>query len=204
MGVYKLSTAGGLKTPRTNYSSFLAGNPAVTFSSYESIATTTVGAGGSTTVTFSSIPGTYTHLQMRIIAQASTTTEQFNPMYFDINSDTTSTNYYRHHLQGNGSTVVASAQQLSFIAQIQDKNNSASTFSGVIIDVLDYANTNKYKTMRCLYGGDVNGAGGIVGLASSLWKNTNAISSITLSLSGGSSPKFTEYSSFALYGIKVP
>lgn len=169
---------------------------------FVSIATTTVGSGGSSTITFSSIPATYTHLQIRGFAQASTTTETFNPVYCRLNSDTTNANYYHHRLQGGGSSAASSNEQFPIIGQIQDKFNSKQTYSGLVVDVLDYANTNKYKTIRSLYGGDVNGTGGIVGLSSTLWMNTTAITSITLTLAGGSSPIYTQYSQFALYGIK--
>jgi hypothetical protein len=170
--------------------------------SYESIATVTVGSGGSATIDFTSIPATYTHLQVRGFAQASTTTETFNPVYCRLNSDNTNANYYHHRLQGNGSSASSAAEQFPIIGQIQDKFNSAQTYSGLVVDLLDYANTNKYKTIRSLYGGDINAANGIVGLSSTLWMNTAAITSITLTLVGGSSPIYTQYSQFALYGIK--
>ena len=68
MGVYKLSTAGGLATPRTNYSSFLAGNAGYVPPSYESIQTTTLSSSQST-ISFTSIPATFKHLQIRCIAR---------------------------------------------------------------------------------------------------------------------------------------
>ena len=85
---------------------------------------------------------------------------------------------------------------------MQDKTSGANTYSGFIIDVLDYANTNKYKTLRSLFGGDVNMAGGVLGLQSELWMNTAAITTITLTATNGTSPLFTQYSQWALYGIK--
>jgi hypothetical protein len=67
-----------------------------------------------------------------------------------------------------------------------------------IIDILDYANTNKYKTARSLRGYDANGSGNM-SLISGLWMNTAAISNITLTARGGS---VDQYTTFALYGIK--
>jgi len=64
------------------------------FNSYESIQTVTVGAGGTATVTFSSIPATYTHLQIRGIARASADTQ----LDVTLNSDTGS-NYSYHTLR---------------------------------------------------------------------------------------------------------
>ena len=69
-------------------------------------------------------------------------------------------------------------------------------FGTFIVDILDYANTNKYKTMRALDGFDANGSGYAV-LWSGNWRSTSAVSTITIT--GGT---FAQYSSFALYGIK--
>ena len=77
-------------------------------------------------------------------------------------------------------------------------HTAASTFTAGVIDILDYANTNKYKTLRTLNGGDANGSGNIQ-IESGSWRNTAAITSITLTHNGSG---FTQYSSFALYGIK--
>jgi len=77
---------------------------------------------------------------------------------------------------------------------------SANCFGVVVIDILDYANTNKYKTTRALAGLDINAAGGFIALRSGNWRNTNAITTITLKPE--SSRIFAQYSQFALYGIK--
>jgi hypothetical protein len=65
----------------------------------------------------------------------------------------------------------------------------AGNVGASILDILDYANTNKYKTIRLLAGVDVNGTvatfGGVVGLTSGLWQNTNAITSIKLVVETG-------------------
>jgi hypothetical protein len=76
-------------------------------------------------------------------------------------------------------------------------SSTASVFGGIVIDILDYANTNKYKTMRTLSGYDANGSGN-VGLFSGLWMNTAAVTSINLLTFYD---QYATYSSFALYGI---
>jgi hypothetical protein len=69
----------------------------------------------------------------------------------------------------------------------------------MVTDILDYANTSKYKTVRTLTGIDVNGNGNIR-LASGIWMNSpDAVSSITLTASSGN---FNTYTTFSLYGIK--
>jgi hypothetical protein len=74
----------------------------------------------------------------------------------------------------------------------------ANTFGTFILDILDYKDTNKYKTARSLDGSDANGSGEI-SLRSGSWRNTAAITSITLTPTGTG---IAQYSSFALYGIK--
>jgi hypothetical protein len=171
---------------------------------YDSIATVTVGGGGAAYAEFTSIPATYTHLQIRGIPKAVGTANIAVNGLFQINSDTGS-NYSRHLLDGNGSsaTSTASASQSSIVfCPIPDSNisGSGSMFGGFVMDILDYANTNKYKTVRSLSGYDLNHATyGALRFYSGLWMNTNAITSIKLYADG---VNLAQYSSFALYGIK--
>ena len=160
---------------------------------FESIATVSVGSGGSSTITFSSIPATYTHLQIRAILKQSIGSGAFAR----FNSDTGS-NYARHRLQGNGSSASA-AGDASQDKVLINTSQGFSDFGTIVMDILDYANTNKYKTERHLFGIDLNGSGQ-VGLESNLWQSTSAITSIEfISPNGGN---YAQYSHFALYGIK--
>ena len=179
----------------------LVGAPTAAVGDYESIATTTVGAGGTATVTFSSIPSTYSHLQIRAISRSATAGTGNQELLMQYNG--TTTNYYRfHQLYGDGTTAVA-----GFSANAADNTpmysptagQLANTFAGGTIDILDYSNTNKNKTIRSLTGFDMNGSGFII-FRSGLWMNTAAISSITLT--ADASGTIAQYSSFALYGIK--
>jgi len=155
-----------------------------------------VGSAGAADVTFSSIPSTYTHLQVRFMNFGQSSTAQ----YFRLNGDTGS-NYARHLLVGSGSAAAAYAgSSQTSLWPISGINTSSFPAVG-IIDILDYKNTNKYKTTRTLGGIDNNGGSGNNGVefSSGLWMNTNAVTSITFfPLSGN----FTQYSQFALYGIK--
>ena len=168
--------------------------------SYESIATVTVGSGGSSSISFTSIPSTYTHLQIRYIARTNNT-GIYGKLTF--NSDTTGANYYSHGLTGNGSSASANAWAGSTYSSIvfaaNDFSNIASTFNGGVIDILDYTSTNKNKTVRFLQGSDRNGSG-YIEFGSGGWSATPAaITTINLATSSGS---FQEYSQFALYGIR--
>ena len=172
-----------------------ANYPRVT-SSYESIATTTVGSGGASSVTFSSIPSTYTHLQIR--AFYTNSGGALDDANWTFNGDTTVGNYYAfHQLRGNGASATAAAVGSGYSA-LSPYNASTTIFSAAIVDLLDYTNTNKYKTGRSLSGADLNGSGNVI-YRSSLWMSTAAINSITITANTGT---FVQYSSFALYGIK--
>jgi len=166
--------------------------------SYESIATVTVGSGGSSSVSFSSIPSTFKHLQIRAIARASGpyTYDQTNMTF---NSDNGS-NYSWHQVNGNGSGTTSNGGSSTTFMRIADEtaaNNNANCFGGMVIDILDYADTNKNKTARSLWGYEDNSTG-TVGLRSGNWRSTSAVSSITLVCSND----WLQYSTFALYGIK--
>lgn len=170
------------------------GGGAAATSSFESIATVN-GNGSAPTLTFSSIVGTYTHLQIRGIALGL----GVDNLQMRFNSDT-GTNYAQHRLQGNGVTASAngSATQ-SLIGFIGYETGTTSVGGASIIDIQDYASTSKYKTVRSLNGYDTNGAGNII-LASGLWQSTSAITSISIINSGGTA--FNASTTFALYGIK--
>jgi len=167
--------------------------------SYESIATTTVGSGGTSSITFSSIPATYTHLQVRMLARDSRANTATN-LYIQFNGDTAA-NYADHVLYGNSTSAVAGAdvsQTSAVAARVAGNNAAASSFGAGVLDILDYANTNKYKTLRSLSGFDDNSVGQSW-FISGLWMSTSAVTSITIT--PVTSP-ILQYSSFALYGIK--
>lgn len=172
--------------------SLLAGNAYYVPPSFESIATAN-GTGSSASVTFSSIPGTFKHLQIRTLANDALGS-QINMIF---NADTGS-NYARHRLYGDGTTVAASGTATTTnMFNMAFATGTANIYGSSIIDIVDYASTTKYKTARSLMGWDLNGSGNLY-LTSGLWMNTAAITSITLTASG----TLTTASTFALYGIK--
>jgi hypothetical protein len=178
------------------------GVPPIPPTAYESISTVTVGAGGAADVTFSSIPSTYTHLQIRILAKTAFTSSNQDGLNVQYNG-VTGSSYNYHYLGGNGSATYsggnASAQTFMQSISVAGTSSNANVFGVGIIDILDYANTNKYKVQRALGGIDNNGSG-VVEMWSGLYLSTNAISSIKLYSFNGSN--ISQYSSFALYGIK--
>ena len=179
------------------YASQISGH--LSTNNFSSIATVTVGSGGTSTVTFSSIPSTYTHLQIRGILRHTPDSPSYGLCSY-FNGDTGS-NYSFHTLQSDGSSASASGSVSQIVivnSQMPGSGATANAFGAVYIDVLDYANTNKYKTSRSLGGWDGNGSG-YINLYSGSWRNTAAITSISLTPYNDS---FAQYSSFALYGVK--
>ena len=160
---------------------------------FESIATATLSSSGS--ITFSSIPSTYTHLQFR----AWTPTIN-NWVQIGVNG-LTGANYTYHELRGDGSSASSSAGFNDAGLLALSQGSGSSSYGTVFItDILDYANTNKYKTIRSLYGVDQNGSG-TVGLTSNLYKATTAISSVTF-YANYYSASLLSGTKIALYGVK--
>ena len=179
---------------------FSEGTPPAPPNSYESIATVTLGSAASS-ISFSSIPSTYKHLQLRILARA-TDSNASNFANLKVNSDTTGSNYARHVLVGDGSSAASyssTGSTITNLGEIPAANASSGMFGVFVVDLLDYQNTSKNKTIRSLGGDDRNG-GGEVNYNSILWMNTAAISSIQLTVFTGSN--YAQYSQAALYGIK--
>ena len=164
--------------------------------------TTTVGTAVSA-VTFSDIPQAYEHLQIRAILKTNENSTGATNIEMRLNSDTGS-NYTRHYLRGTGSAVDAGAatsqSRFTVGTAIQNGAALANMFGAMVIDILDYTNTNKYTTVRALSGQNTNGSGTTgMWLQSGLWLNTAALTNISLF---SSSSNINQYSSFALYGIK--
>lgn len=167
--------------------------------SYESIYTVTVPNGGQSTVSFTSIPTTFKHLQIRgLVRDGAATTYSFYRIRF--NSDTGS-NYRDHLIFGNGSIKGGDTYSLTYhnLDGIAGGAATAGIFGSTIVDILDYTSTTKNKTLRALVGTDRNGAGEIYFNSGLYYATPSAISTITLTPGTGN---FAEYSSFALYGIR--
>lgn len=168
------------------------------------LATVTVGAGGSSSISFTSIPSAYEHLQIRAIGRTNRSATGGDYSLVVINNDASASNYSMHQLLGNGVSVLVGGYPQTFAGALISRwaaaSDGSNMFGVAIIDILDYANTNKYKTIRSLGALDTNSANCQINLESNLWMNTSAITSLTINPGAGTS--WSQYSSFALYGIK--
>ena len=168
--------------------------------SYESIATTTVGTAQAT-ISFTSIPSTFKHLQLRWLVR-STATGGDNASSLRMKINSSSGTYRSHGLVGTGTSALAgelssSTGEWNYYA-IPNSSVTASVFGAGVIDVLDYTNTSKNTVSRMLAGWDANGSGQ-VSLQSHLWVDTAAVTQLDFTLATGN---FAVNTSFALYGIK--
>lgn len=169
---------------------------------YESIASAT-GTGSSATITFSSIPSTYQHLQVRAILK-NTDTRNFDSLLEMTMNGNSGSVYSYHILKGDGATTTAfggaTQTKISYVSYYPfDGKGGVNTMGVVIIDIHDYASTTKNKTVRSFSGWDGNGEGQVM-LSSGLFQNTGAITSLTFTNDGAYNWKTT--TQFALYGIK--
>ena len=192
-----------IKSIKTGFTgiSALAGNDQW-FGDFEAIASVTVGSGGSTSITFSDIPQTYTHLELRSFAKDTAQASGSFNLRMRFNSDSNA-NYTIHRLFGQGSSASADAftGQTSTIAGNVAANGYSGVFGGGVCQILDYTSTNKHKTVRALSGADVNGTGGYIFFTSGGYfpASITAITSITLITDATA---IAQYSNFALYGIR--
>jgi hypothetical protein len=171
--------------------------------SFESIATAT-GTGSSATITFSSIPATYKSLQFRILGKNTDTSVGGTQAIVRFNSDT-GTNYAYHFIRAEGTTAAAGGGSSNGSMEWNGVYpSSAATQANMmgtgIIDIIDYASTSKYKTLRGFHGWNGNTVdNGWVVLNSGLWMSTSAINSVSIITNGSN---WTSNTTIALYGIK--
>lgn len=151
----------------------------------------------SASISFTSIPSTYSHLHIRYTSRNAAATDT---TLIRFNSDSGS-NYSWHQLRGNGTQATGAASATPPYIELPWTTYSglSANYYGIgVVDILDYANTNKFKTVRSIGGADVNGSG-TIGLYTGHWKNTNAINTITIFPASGN---FEPYTQFSLYGVK--
>ena len=160
---------------------------------------TAYGTGSSGTITFSSIPQTYKHLQIRGVARSSGSATVLN-----LTFNGSATSYHWQRVLSPGSTGITSATSGTSAASLIEvwagtvgaaATNTASAF---VIDVLDYSSTVKAKAARGM--GGFYAATPYAMTVSGLWTATTAINSLSLVVGSGQS--FSTLSRISLYGIK--
>jgi hypothetical protein len=164
---------------------------------YENLATTTLGSTTST-ITFSSISSAYTDLVISIFCQNAAVSAGTRTGVLTVNGDTGS-NYSTTQLRGDGSSATSTQSTGStsiFYAEIPRIGSGTNLFGHSRISFFNYAGSTN-KTLLCENSADLNGSGFVVRNVG-LWRNTAAITSITLAAGGEG---FTAGTTATLYGI---
>lgn len=161
---------------------------------YELIASVEVGAGGASSIDFTSIPSTYTDLVIKLSAKGATVQEA-GDILIGFNGSTSSfTNRRLFTFQ----TTVYSDTQTNFAGQIPGSKVTANSFGSAEIYIPNYAGSTN-KSISSDTSVETNSADGLEYLGATLWSNTAAITSISLTNNAGN---FVQYSTAYLYGIK--
>ena len=164
-------------------------NPYAPIGSMDALVSYTVPSGGISSVTISGLPQSgYQHLQIRALLLPNSGGGNTN--YIQLNNDTGG-NYSWHMLRNT--SALSGASDVEMILP-----SAYGSPSSIIIDILDYTDTTKYKTIRAIGGGDNNSAG-FVNLTSGSWRNLSSINSFKLYNNSGS---YLQYSNISIYGIR--
>lgn len=159
---------------------------------YEPIATTTLGSAAAS-ITFSSIPNTYTDLRLILVGKNAANAASWRLEY---NSDT-GTNYSNTFLGGDGSTTESSRNTSLGYFQISAISAPTTSLCMAAVDIFSYAGSTN-KTALVSFANDRNGAGGVAANVG-LWRNTSAITSIKWY--AANSENFATGTTATLYGI---
>lgn len=151
-------------------------------------------------ITFSSIPQTFTHLQIRVIGRHATS-NTINASFIQLNGFGGTYPYY-HTLNGDGASATSGAGVSSIIVlpALAGANATANVVGVNIIDILDYSSTTKNKVVRAIGGVDLNGSGSVA-IHSGFSIDTTALTSITLGAGFASPYAFAAGTRVDLYGI---
>ena len=162
---------------------------------YEAIATVTVGSGGAASIDFSSIPATYTDLVVKLSARNTTAN---GLVYFSFNGSTSSRSSRLLYGDGSsfGSVTYDNTDPRAMI--MNESGYTASSFGSGEMYIPNYAGSNN-KSFSADSVQETNATLAYSYLMAGLWSNTAAITSITLTPNSGN---FAQYSSATLYGIK--
>lgn len=167
-------------------------NPTMTL-----IASNTVGSGGVSSVTFSSIPQTYTDLIIKMSARDDISGQVNDNITVSFNGS--SANGTTKELYGTGSAAGSGSLPNVKSNYITGASATTNTFSNNEIYIPNYTSSN-YKSISSDGAAESNVTGAFMAMEAGLWSQISAITSI--SLSSGNNANFVQYSTFYLYGIK--
>ena len=173
------------------------------------IATNTVGSGGVASVTFSSIPATYTDLLIKISARSSTNSSAniWDDVGINFNSAGVNTSVTSKTAFGYSASVGSNSNASWSAGFVTNPNATANTFSNTEIYIPNYTSASLPKAFSVNTAANTNATtpinANIDAMLAGLWSpgTQAAITSIGFSIVTGTSPLFVQYSTFTLYGI---
>jgi hypothetical protein len=164
------------------------------------ILSVTVGVGGSATMSFTSIPSTYTDLQLVVSARSSTGIYQTDcNVQVGNGSVDTGSNYKTIEVYGDGTSAASNSFTTTNVhPPIAGAGATSSTFGNFQLYFPNYAGSTA-KSISCDVVTENNATNAAARLAAYLWTGTSAINIITLTAASGN---FVQYSTAYLYGVK--
>jgi len=167
---------------------------------FTKIASVTVGAGGASSIDFTSIPSTYTDLCVKVSCRGSDAATVFS-LLLRLNSDSGSNYSYRNLYADTSNVPRSTSSTTSFIHLWSSNGNTttANTFSNTELYIPNYAGS-ALKSVSAQNQAENNATDAYNSMTAGLWSSTSAITSINLL--EGSSGVFMQYSTATLYGIK--
>lgn len=161
----------------------------------ELIQTTSVGAGGASSITFTSIPATYTDLWLMVNVRSGSNNDT---LFLRVNGSTASTT--SAYMEGNGASVSSGSSTTNTFVRFGTITSAASadTFSSARAYLPNYTSSAN-KTVTTDYVSENNNTTAYQTLVAGVFPITDAITSLTISNTGGS---LAAYSSASLYGVK--
>jgi hypothetical protein len=164
---------------------------------YACLAEVAVGSGGSSAITFSSIPNTYTDLKV-VYSLRSTNSDVNEIIKLTFNGTTSNRSVLRVESYGSGG-ITATTNSVMFAYMANGNTATSNTFGNGEIYVPNYAGST-VKSASTDGVNENNATSAIIGFAANLWNDTAAITSITFE-PGTTSQTWMQYSTASLYGI---
>lgn len=173
------------------------------YGAYDALASVTVPSGGVSSIVFDGIPSGYKHLQVRAMTRVSSSA-YYGQVFFKINNLTGS--YFRQLILNDGVSTPGyygyTSQNYASLGYFAGGTALTNVFGGVVLDIPDYANVNKYKSYRALGGANNNSQASpdtYTSMVSGTYPSLNPITKLEFFPESGD---FTQYTSFSLYGVK--
>jgi hypothetical protein len=200
MAITKLSNSGIATGGVLKYDSMLAGNPAYSPTSFESIATSTI-TSPVAFVEFLAIPATFKNLQIRFVAKTASGSVGSSATKIEYNGDTTAGNYFSNYFIAIGSATYYAnyANNANYGTWVANGGGmSANGFGYGVVDIYDYTNTNKF-TSSLNNSGLADDTYQQFHQSAATWKNTALVTNFRITALDGN---FVTGSIFSLYGTK--